>query len=475
MAKINISFNGTKYLIDESSLSSSTNALKSYILTAMNGSGATIKLDGTIYNINSAKLSAATNAFTAYLSTVAGSGHKVIVNGVEYGVDGTKVAGAISALEAMLSGLSCTETREVIFEEQELTFTPYEWIEGFYAYESNVCLSLTVGETYQVVWDGEVHTFVAFDVDENTIAIGNKAIVDLGENTGESFIIADEGSLLILSFDQATSHTVAIYKVNGSSDNTGDILDNEWPIEWNTKAVMGNATFQAQSTPMIKVSNLTPTEAEIRTGKISITNNGITETYHCSTNGVSSTNEYVAAFFMNDDEDGSFEMTMVVSAFEPVSNEDATIPERGLYVINYGREDVQNWNMNADCKFEIVEAPTDGSDTLTWDGNVEGLESVKFEEEVGFYRVSDVVPTVDDCVNGAKITFSTGESINATFENIQELYDSVGFLHFETAMVIPYDGFELEDIVVPKAGVYFYKEGEAIYNASLTIHGYNGF
>ena len=105
MAKTNISFNNKNYSIDDTSLSSAADALKSHLSTTMNGTGAVINLGGTAYNVDFAKLTAITNAFVQHLGTIAGDGCKVVVGGVEYGVDAAKMTGAISEIEAVLNGL----------------------------------------------------------------------------------------------------------------------------------------------------------------------------------------------------------------------------------------------------------------------------------------------------------------------------------------------------------------------------------
>lgn len=106
MAKINVSFNGTNYPVDESALSEARSSLKSHLSSNMNGSGATINLDGISYNVDSTKLSTATNAFISHLGTIAGDGAKVSVGGVEYSIDSTKVAGAMSEMEDVLGELA---------------------------------------------------------------------------------------------------------------------------------------------------------------------------------------------------------------------------------------------------------------------------------------------------------------------------------------------------------------------------------
>ena len=103
MANIKISFNGTKYAVDESNVAHATDGLKTHLSTNMNGSGSTINFGGTSYHIDSTKLSTSTNDFASYLATIAGDGFKVVVNGVEFSVDVTKMNDAITGLSAMFN------------------------------------------------------------------------------------------------------------------------------------------------------------------------------------------------------------------------------------------------------------------------------------------------------------------------------------------------------------------------------------
>lgn len=114
MANIKISFNGTKYAVDESNVAHAIDGLKTHLSTNMNGSGSTINFGGTSYNIDSTKLSTSTNDFASYLATIAGDGFKVVVNGVEYAVDITKMNDAISGLGAMFNEIGTQVEEEAI-------------------------------------------------------------------------------------------------------------------------------------------------------------------------------------------------------------------------------------------------------------------------------------------------------------------------------------------------------------------------
>ena len=100
MAKINITFNGTTYAIDEAALESATAALKTHLSSTMAGSGATIKLGNYSYNIDATKLATARDNFITHLGTISGSGEKITINGIEYDIDSAKISSAIADMGA---------------------------------------------------------------------------------------------------------------------------------------------------------------------------------------------------------------------------------------------------------------------------------------------------------------------------------------------------------------------------------------
>lgn len=126
------------------------------------------------------------------------------------------------------------------------------------------------------------------------------------------------------------------------------------------------------------------------------------------------------------------------------------------------------------------------NDTLTVDLNTFVPKVVADTSEpgsAGLVKVSDVVPTLDDFVNGGTITYKhwqTGEMVEETFsyDLISDMYDNFGCVtdsssHF---VVAPYDNFTVEIVgwatfTFPEKGVYFI--GGC--TASLTINGFNGF
>ena len=94
----------------------------------------------------------------------------------------------------------------------EATTIPFEDTKGgFYAGNFASTFVPTVGESYKVSWDGTVHECICKDFN-GLAAIGNFAIVGFGSDSGEPFIIGQEGpgALTIATADTASSHVISI-------------------------------------------------------------------------------------------------------------------------------------------------------------------------------------------------------------------------------------------------------------------------
>ena len=112
-------------------------------------------------------------------------------------------------------------------------------------------------------------------------------------------------------------------------------------------------------------------------------------------------------------------------------------------------------------------------DTLTWDGNTEGLVCVADM----YYKISDATPTYAEMVDNAQLTGDMGEGVYTKLLTSELLDESGGFIDvFSLLLVIPETAVNMETDygIFPEAGVYSALFGDArIY--SLTIPGYTGF
>lgn len=114
-------------------------------------------------------------------------------------------------------------------------------------------------------------------------------------------------------------------------------------------------------------------------------------------------------------------------------------------------------------------------DTLTWDGNTDGMVGVELAAGVGIYKVSDSVPTKEDCANGMVVTFD-GEEIFVPGEDAQAMFADDGFFAMDLVVFVPADNYYFAnmEITFPEAGVYFLYEN-GMFVPKLVIPGYTGF
>lgn len=123
---------------------------------------------------------------------------------------------------------------------------------------------------------------------------------------------------------------------------------------------------------------------------------------------------------------------------------------------------------------EILEKTSSGgSDTLTWDGNINGKYYINLGS-MYYCNVSDSVPTANDFANGFTMGLTESgvtDSITITGEEITEFILDDGAIIFEGFVIIPADNYTLDGITFTKKGVYFLTDG-VIYVSSLTIPNY---
>lgn len=116
------------------------------------------------------------------------------------------------------------------------------------------------------------------------------------------------------------------------------------------------------------------------------------------------------------------------------------------------------------------------TDTLTWDGNTDGLICA----DDTFYKVSDIVLTASDVSNGVSLVNSVNDidsTIDLPAEVVQNAFSDLdGFaIIADFVVVVPYDGWDKLDFAFPKAGIYFLNYGGTTRVKSFTVNGYKGF
>ena len=140
-----------------------------------------------------------------------------------------------------------------------------------------------------------------------------------------------------------------------------------------------------------------------------------------------------------------------------------------------------DWTQNDETALDYVKNRThyEGvitSDTLTWDGNIEGKIGVNDM----FYLVSEAALTFEDFANGAIVTYiySNGNIIQREWTSDRiDVRDNGSFeLANQQVIVIPESAAgtngPYSDTFFEKAGIYFLNY-EGIYTSALTINGYS--
>lgn len=116
-----------------------------------------------------------------------------------------------------------------------------------------------------------------------------------------------------------------------------------------------------------------------------------------------------------------------------------------------------------------------GGDTLTWDGNTDGLVSVDATGEGvnSHWRVTEEAPSLNDLSNGVVITWGFAPEEPEQYE-ATAVTDTL-FICGEMQVLIAMADTDVDGLLIPK-GVYFFKGSEeGLFISSLTIPGYTGF
>ena len=117
-------------------------------------------------------------------------------------------------------------------------------------------------------------------------------------------------------------------------------------------------------------------------------------------------------------------------------------------------------------------------DTVTFNGNPDDYERFDVVVEGTTYtylKISDAVPTLEDCENGITEQLLTGHIGTWDYDNLSDYYDDDGCVHTDGFIAVPSDEFVFKSTVTfPTAGIWImYVSGSTV--ASITIPGFGKF
>lgn len=258
----------------------------------------------------------------------------------------------------------------------------------------------------------------------------------------------------------------------------GDTLNIEYDFEDSNAIVAG-------STRYVKVSDLTPERSYFDNGAIFRANYGA-ETWVDSTlqymNGTDAFAMYLAG-----------EAVFVV-VYAPADGMPFT--ETGMYIAvpvsstctlqlpNYtGFKTTTTVLKKLDPKY-LPEAlqfgeTVVGGDTLTWDGNTDGLVTIPLGDGSGYVKISSAMPTVNDLKAGCSLSISAAgetQQFAITDEMVVDMGIGVSVTDY---IIILYEAAVGEDLtgeggIITEAGIYTVY-GSGFTSVEFTINGYTGF
>lgn len=129
---------------------------------------------------------------------------------------------------------------------------------------------------------------------------------------------------------------------------------------------------------------------------------------------------------------------------------------------------------------DLTDKPTEtiGGDTLTWNGNTEGLTHI---EAINVYKISEAIVTAEDVSNGYYLTSSGEGSSGTAVLSCIEMANGVLMTNVDGYFFIFVSeegaGVDVDGITFPEPGVYssvFIVEGE-VATLTFNIPGYTGF
>lgn len=115
------------------------------------------------------------------------------------------------------------------------------------------------------------------------------------------------------------------------------------------------------------------------------------------------------------------------------------------------------------------------ADTVTWDGNTDGLLTVNFNGK-SLYKVCDE-PAIETVLANGFVWNMDGVDNSVSAAEANDFYEMTGIVAEANLniFIIPEDNCTAGNVTFPEKGIYFYKQNETSYCNCLTISGYKKF
>lgn len=146
-----------------------------------------------------------------------------------------------------------------------------------------------------------------------------------------------------------------------------------------------------------------------------------------------------------------------------------------------GESGVSSWNDLTDKPFyeEVV-----STDTNIWDGNTKDHLIINNDYGISFIKISDVVPTIDDCSNGIIEFIDENDTygVTSTVDYLQQSINNRGYIATDNGTyIIPTDNYNDQNFLItfPEAGIWLCDySGQGTFSfvsKIIKIPGYTGF
>lgn len=321
-----------------------------------------------------------------------------------------------------------------------------------------------------------------------------------------SFVYCSALSIMGHSFADNSGSDASKYfekKITTEMGSVGDTLT--WDGDTTGRVIVDGGTLGTGILTYCKISESIPTVDAFANGySNSIVENGVTTTKSYTAEDVKITardDGYITSLYF-----------MVIPTDNFIVSDSLTVSESGVYfvkainsetgVVSYvsslsipgydfiaeniiTTEIIKTEHLPEALQFGEITTTTYG-DTLTWDGNTDGLNGLEYDAEIiaTYYKVSDVVPTLEQLKQGCASTRTKTDGTTSSLEFTIELLASLAmaddgsiFILDTLVLTRPITKTDSESGISTTypAGVYFYTNTNGVYTSSFTINNYSGF